>query len=72
MQKGNEIIVQDYGTDCKNCERYQKLGDVCLVEHGKKFSWEYCRDFDPRVVFPDYKDLMKSVRMDQSFLSEEN
>ncbi|MFI5419870.1 MAG: hypothetical protein ACHQ1H_02770 [Nitrososphaerales archaeon] len=66
MQKGNEIIVQDYGTDCKNCERYQKLGDVCLVEHGKKFSWEYCRDFDPRVVLPDYKDLMKSVRMDQA------
>ena len=66
MQKENGIVAQDYGTDCRNCERYLKIGDVCLVEHGKKFAWEYCRDFDPRVVLPDYKDLMKSVRLDQA------
>jgi hypothetical protein len=66
MQKEDGVIIQDYGTDCRNCVRYQKLGDVCLVEHGKKFFWEYCRDFDPQVVLPDYNDLMKSVRMDQA------
>jgi len=66
MQKGNGVIAQDYGTDCRNCERYQKLGDVCVVEHGKKFLWEYCRDFVPQVVLPDYKDLMRSVRLDQA------
>src|SRR5579864_6676001 len=66
MQKENGVVVQDYGTDCLNCDRYKKLGDVCLIEHGKKFTWEYCRDFDPQVVLPDYKDLMKSVRLDQA------
>ena len=66
MQKGNGVIAQDYGTDCRNCERYQKLGDVCVVEHEKKFLWEYCRDFVPQVVLPDYKDLMRSVRLDQA------
>ncbi|MDA4129358.1 MAG: hypothetical protein OK457_01175 [Thaumarchaeota archaeon] len=66
MQKENSVVVQNYGTDCRNCERYAKLGDVCVVEHGKKFLWEYCRDFDPKVVLPDYNDLMKSVRKDQA------
>jgi ATPase subunit of ABC transporter with duplicated ATPase domains len=60
------VVVQDYGTDCRNCERYAKLGDVCVVEHGKKFLWEYCRDFDSKVELPDYNDLMKSVRKDQA------
>jgi hypothetical protein len=66
VQNENGEVVQDYGTDCRNCDRYKKLGDVCLIEHGKKFTWEYCRDFDPQVVLPDYKDLMKSVRLDQA------
>ena len=59
------MIQQDYGTNCKDCERYGKLGDVCLIEHGKKFFWEFCRDFVPKVVLPDYKDLMRSVRQEQ-------
>jgi hypothetical protein len=35
-----------------------------MIEHGKKFQWEYCRDFVPMVVLPDYKELMRSVRAD--------
>ena len=66
MQKDSGIIAQDYGTNCKDCERYRKLGDVCVIEHGKKFLWEYCRDFEQQVVLPDYKDLMRSVREDQA------
>jgi len=37
-----------------------------MIEHGKKFQWEYCRDFEPQVVLPDYKELMRSVRTDQA------
>lgn len=66
MQKDSGIVAQDYGTNCKDCERYRKLGDVCVVEHGKKFLWEYCRDFEPQVVLPDYRELMRSVRVDQA------
>jgi hypothetical protein len=66
MQKASKIIVQDYGTNCKDCERYQKLGDICMIEHGKKFQWEYCRDFHPLVVLPDYRELMRSVREDHA------
>lgn len=66
MKEGGKIIVQDYGTNCKDCERYQKLGDICMIEHGKKFVWEYCRDFAPTVVLPDYKELMRSVRADHA------
>lgn len=66
MQKSNGVLQQDYGTNCADCERYRKLGDVCVIEHGKKFLWEYCRDFVPNVVLPDYKDLMRSVREDQT------
>jgi len=65
MPKDSGIIAQDYGTNCKDCEHYRKLGDVCVVEHGKKFLWEYCRDFEPQVVLPDYRELMRSVRADQ-------
>jgi len=66
MMKSNKITAQDYGTNCKDCERYQKLGDICMIEHGKKFQWEYCRDFNPIVVLPDYRDLMRSVREDHA------
>jgi len=66
MLKGNKVIAQDYGTNCKDCDRYQKLGDICMIEHGKKFQWEYCRDFESKVVLPDYKELMRSVRADHA------
>ena len=66
MQKATGVMRQDYGTDCKNCELYGTLGDVCVLEHGKKFLWEYCRDFVPKVVLPDYNQLMREVKQDQA------
>ena len=60
------VTAHDYGTNCKDCERYQKLGDVCAVEHGKKFLWDFCKDFDPIVKLPDYKDLMRTVKKEQA------
>ena len=66
MQRAVKVVVQDYGTNCKDCERYQKLGDICMIEHGKKYQWEYCRDFTASVVLPDYKELMRSVREDRA------
>lgn len=66
MLKQNALGGRDFGTDCRDCERYQKLGDVCVVEHDKKFLWEYCRDFVPKVDLPDYRQLMKTVRNEQS------
>ena len=59
-------VARDYGTNCLECERYKKLGDVCVVEHGKKFHWEFCRDFVPLVVLPDYNELMRTVKQDQA------
>ena len=59
-------VAGDYGTNCVDCERYKKLGDVCVIEHGKKFLWEFCRDFVPKVVLPDYNDLMRTVKQDQA------
>lgn len=61
-----DLVEHDYGTNCRDCERYKILGDVCVVEHGKKFLWEYCKDFEPIVVLPDYKELMRSVRSDMA------
>jgi hypothetical protein len=60
----SQITQENYGTDCMNCERYKKLGDVCVVEHGKKFLWEFCKDFEAEVLLPDYKELMSTVRKD--------
>ncbi|MCL4519301.1 MAG: hypothetical protein M1587_08905 [Thaumarchaeota archaeon] len=60
------VAEHDYGTDCKDCERYRTLGDICVVEHGKKFLWEYCKDFEPVVVLPEYKELMRSVRSEMA------
>jgi hypothetical protein len=54
------------GTSCVDCERYKKLGDLCVLEHGKKFLWEYCKDFESAVQFPDYTELMKSVKQDMA------
>lgn len=65
MEK-ESAIARDYGTNCVECERYKKLGDVCVIEHGKKFLWEYCRDFVPRVVLPEYKELMRTVKQEQA------
>lgn len=65
MEK-ESAIARDYGTNCVDCDRYRKLGDVCVIEHGKKFLWEYCRDFVPQVVLPEYKDLMRTVKQEQA------
>jgi hypothetical protein len=62
----NKETQRDYGTDCRQCQRYKTLGDVCVVEHGKKFLWEFCKDFEPEIVLPDYKELMRSVRTDMA------
>ena len=64
-----EINVQsekNSGTNCLDCERYRKLGDLCVLEHGKKFLWEYCKDFELAVELPDYGELMKSVKQDMA------
>ncbi len=53
-------------TNCVDCERYRKLGDLCVLDHGKKFLWEYCKDFEAAVELPDYGDLMKSVKQDMA------
>ncbi len=66
MSNSPKIVVQDYGTNCRDCQRYQKLGDICMIEHGKKFQWEFCRDFESIVVLPDYNELMRSVRADHA------
>ena len=58
--------AHDYGTNCVDCERYKQLGDVCVIEHEKKFLWDYCRDFVPQVVLPDYNELMRTVKQDQA------
>jgi len=56
------VTEENSGTNCLECERYKKLGDVCVIEHGKKFLWEFCRDYEQEVILPDYKELMNSVR----------
>jgi hypothetical protein len=61
-----EYQTKDSGTNCVNCERYKSLGEVCVIEHGKKFLWEFCRDFQPEVVLPNYEDLMRTVRKEIS------
>jgi hypothetical protein len=66
MSNSPKIVVQDYGTNCKDCQRYHKLGDICMIEHGKKFQWEFCRDFEAIVELPDYMELMRSVRADHA------
>ncbi|MDG6904862.1 MAG: hypothetical protein JRN20_03655 [Nitrososphaerota archaeon] len=65
MQKESSP-AHDYGTNCLDCERYKRLGDVCVVEHEKKFLWEYCRDFAPQIALPDYKELMQTVKNEQA------
>ena len=60
----SQVEDEKTGTNCVDCERYRKFGDVCVMEHGKKFLWEFCKDFEAEVVLPDYKELMSTVRKD--------
>jgi aspartyl/asparaginyl-tRNA synthetase len=59
-----QLTEENSGTNCKSCERYGKLGDVCVVEHGKKFLWEFCKDFEAEIELPDYNELMQTVKQD--------
>jgi hypothetical protein len=61
-----QLNEQNSGTNCVDCERYKKLGEVCVLEHGKKFLWEYCKDFEPEVKLPEYDELMKTVKQDMA------
>lgn len=58
------INEQNSKTNCLDCERYKRLGEVCVLEHGKKFLWQFCKDFQTDVKLPDYEELMKTVRQD--------
>ena len=64
--KPNAETERDYGTNCRDCERFQRVGEVCVIEHGKRFLWEYCRDFEAKVELPDYNELMKTVRQEHA------
>lgn len=55
---------QNSKTNCVDCERYSKLGEVCVLEHGKRFLWEFCKDFQSKVDLPEYDELMKTVKHD--------
>ncbi len=66
LEQTEDIVKSDYGTNCVDCERYQKLGEICVLEHGKHFLWEYCRDFEPKVVLPEYNELMRTVRKEMA------
>ncbi len=61
-----QVNEQNTGTNCVDCERYKNLGEVCVVEHGKRFLWEYCKDFQPEVRLPEYNALMKTVKQDMA------
>ena len=64
--KQNVETERDYGTNCRDCERFQRVGEVCVIEHGKRFLWEYCRDFEAKVELPDYNELMKTVKQEHA------
>ena len=68
--KQNHDVERDYGTNCRDCERFKRVGEVCVIEHGKRFLWEYCRDFEARVELPDYNELMKTVRQEHAALRQ--
>lgn len=61
-----QLRTETEGTNCIDCERYKNLGEVCVLEHGKKFLWEYCKDFQQEVKLPDYNELMKSIQKDMA------
>jgi hypothetical protein len=49
MQLTEGVDFPESSTDCRRCELYFRLGDVCPVEHSKKFYWEYCKDFKEKI-----------------------
>lgn len=57
---------KDWGTNCVDCARYKTLGEVCVIEHGKKFLWEFCRDFQAEVKLPEYDELMRTVKKEMA------
>jgi hypothetical protein len=61
-------VVQERGggTNCLDCEKYKKLGDVCTVEHGKKNYSDFCSDYEDKFSLPDYNELMRDVRKDMA------
>lgn len=61
-----EIPPKDWGTNCVDCARYKTLGEVCVIEHGKKFLWEFCRDFQLEVKLPEYDELMRTVKKEMA------
>ncbi len=66
FENRNAEGTRDYGTNCLDCERYKRVGEVCVLEHGKRHLSDYCRDFEPKVELPDYNELMKSVKQDMA------
>lgn len=61
-----QLNEENSGTNCKSCGRYGKLGEVCVVEHGKKFLWEFCKDFEAEIKLPDYNELMQTIKLDMA------
>src|SRR5487761_485903 len=75
--RGEQMILEiqegppkDWGTNCVDCARYKTLGEVCVIEHGKKFLWEFCRDFQAEVKLPEYDELMRTVKKEMSIERE--
>ncbi|MHB8566108.1 MAG: hypothetical protein ACYC7D_10765 [Nitrososphaerales archaeon] len=66
VENQNAVGARDYGTNCLDCERYKRVGEVCVLEHGKRHLSDYCRDFEPKVELPDYNELMQSVKQDMA------
>src|SRR5487761_1671078 len=67
-----ETRPKDWGTNCVDCSRYKTLGEVCVIEHGKKFLWEFCRDFQPEVKLPEYDELMRTVKKEMAVEREKS
>jgi DNA repair exonuclease SbcCD nuclease subunit len=62
----HQIDEKNTGTNCEDCEHYKKLGEVCVIEHGKRFLWEFCKDFIPETKLPEYDELMRTVKLDMA------
>jgi hypothetical protein len=72
LELQNPPAEGEQGTNCLDCEMYKKLGEVCVVEHGKRFLWEYCKDFRPEVKLSDYNELMRTVRKEIAIERKKN
>ena len=66
VKDDDKSVERDFGTNCMDCERYKKIGEVCVLEHGKNHLWEYCRDFVQQVKLPEYDELMLSLKRDMA------